>query len=329
MWGMDMFVGGNNKNLKKLISMAYTIIENKPTAVNFPTTLVNVKGAKTKLSLGKTQIINLNNAINSGNLTETGMQEALAEKKYYEREVLQARGEVLWAFNKMGEIDSTVNSTDSIIAFLTTENDAVSKKLLVATYYLAGKYNDANNVLSELSNDGSAEMTNFIAYYTLLINANQVNRNIFQLTAGEWTNMEQIAATNTSTAESAKGILTLVKGNYYFNEIEKDVNGLGKNSPILSTPENKSEVTSKNNLFVVFPNPADGQLFINYHVNDIVTNSTITVTNILGKTILVKTVNKVKGLIDLDTKNWANGTYFLQLTNGNKVINTSTVIITH
>lgn len=137
-----------------------------------------------------------------------------------------------------------------------------------------------------------------------------------------------IAATN-SSAESAKGILTLVKGNYYFNEIEKDVNGLGKNSPILTTPENKSEVTSKNNLFVVFPNSADGQLFINYHVNDIVTNSTITVTNVLGKTILVKTIYKVKGLIDLDTKDWANGTYFLQLTNGNKVINTSTVIITH
>lgn len=110
---------------------------------------------------------------------------------------------------------------------------------------------------------------------------------------------------------------------------EKNATSLGKNSPLLSTSEIKSEVTPKNNLFVVYPNPADGKLTINYHVNDIVTNSTITVTNVLGKTIFVKTIYKVKGLIDLDTKDWANGTYFLQLTNGNKVINTSTVIITH
>lgn len=284
--------------------------------------------AKTKLSLGKTQIINLNNAINSGNLTETGMQEALAEKKYFEREVLQARGEVLWAFNKMGEIDSTVNSTDSIIAFLTTENDAVSKKLLVATYYLAGKYNDANNVLSELSNDGSAEMTNFIAYYTLLINANQVNRNIFQLTAGEWTNMEQIAASNSSAAESAKGILTLVKGNYYDVYIERAIStgGLGKTGKITATaPENTKQNT--NNALTVYPNPAQNSIFIRLNNINTTEENVISLIDVTGKIVLTKKTNN-NGTIEIDTQNLSNGVYFVQLANATLNI-VSKIVITH
>jgi hypothetical protein len=83
----------------------------------------------------------------------------------------------------------------------------------------------------------------------------------------------------------------------------KNANGLGKNSPTLSTNEKSNELSNKNNFFVVYPNPADGKLFVNYNINNTVTNCTITVTNVLGKTILTKTIDKAKGLLELDTKN--------------------------
>lgn len=147
----------------------------------------------------------------------------------------------------------------------------------------------------------------------------------------EWATMEQIAASNSSIAESAKGLLTLVKGNYYFNKIEKStpINPLGKTASTKSTAENSQELTVKNNLFAAYPNPTDGKLYINYHLNNTLNNATISVTDALGKTVLSKSLTKVKGIIELDTKEWANGTYFLQLINYNKTINTNTIIVTH
>ncbi len=290
--------------------------------------VIDPEGAKTKLSLGKTQIINLNNAINSGNLTDVGMQEALAEKSYYEREVLQARGEVLWAYNKMGEIDSTVNSTDSIIAFLTAQNDAASKRLLVATYYLAGQYVAAQNTLDELSTDGSAEMTNFIAYYTLLINANQANRNIYQLTSEEWTSMEQIAASNSSAAESAKGILTLVKGNYYDVYIERatSTGGLGKAGKITATAPEKA-IQNTYSALTVYPNPAQNSIFVKCNINTINENTTVSLLDITGKVILTKKVNLTNEVLEIETQPLRDGFYFIQL--NNTTIETKKIVITH
>lgn len=287
--------------------------------------------AKEKYFSNKTEVATLNDAINSGNLTTTGMQQALSDKAYYERGQEQARGEILWDYNMWEKIDTTINATDSIIAFLINESDLASKKLLVGTYYGTNKYSEALTVLNSIPNDGNEETNQFKSYYTLLINANNNNRNIFQLTEAEWTTITQIANSNTSSAESAKGLLILVKGNYFNNVIEKNTtaNPLGKKSPTLSSIENSNELNNKNNLFVVYPNPADGKLFVNYNINNTVTKCTIAVTNVLGKTILTKTIDKAKGLLELDTKNWANGSYFIQLTNGNKVINTSTIIITH
>lgn len=290
--------------------------------------VINPDDAKTKLSLGKTQIINLNNAINSGNLTDVGMQEALADKSYYEREVLQARGEVLWAYNKMGEIDSTVNSTDSIIAFLTAQNDAASKRLLVATYYLAGQYEAAKNTLSELSTDGSDEMDNFIAYYTLLTNANIDGRNIFMLTADEWATMEQIAASNSSAAESAKGILTLVKGNYYDVYIERatSTGGLGKTGKITATaPENAKQNT--NNVLMVYPNPANNSIFVRLSNINTTEENVISLIDVIGKIVLTKKTNN-NGTIEIDTQNLSNGVYFVHLTNV-ELNMVSKIVITH
>lgn len=290
--------------------------------------VINPDDAKTKLSLGKTQIINLNNAINSGNLTDVGMQQALAEKSHYEREVLQARGEVLWAYNKLGEIDSTVNSTDSIIAFLVAENDAASKRLLVATYYLAGQYEAAKNTLSELSTDGSDEMDNFIAYYTLLTNANIDGRNIFMLTADEWATMEQIAASNSSAAESAKGILTLVKGNYYDVYIERAANtgGIGKAGKITATaPENAKQNT--NNALTVYPNPAQNSIFVKCNLNSITENTTVSLLDITGKIILTKKVNLTNEVLEIETQTLKDGFYFVQL--NNITLETKKIIITH
>ncbi|MFZ4798599.1 MAG: T9SS type A sorting domain-containing protein [Bacteroidia bacterium] len=291
--------------------------------------IANPNNGKSKYNESKTQITSLTNAINSGNLTSTGLQEAITEREYYYTELAQGRGEVLWAYNTWEGMDSTVNANDSIIAFLVGESDLASKKLLVATYYNAGKLSDANNLLGEIESDGSDELANFIAYYNLLITANLDSRNIFQLTDEEWITLETIAATRSSAAESAKGIFTLVKDYSFDAYIEKGINGeesalMAKNTSVAS-----NVIAKQTNQLNVYPNPANNLINIGYIIEELTENTTITLLDITGKQVVYQLINKKNGTIQLDALSLNSGFYFVRLSNGKTINTTSKIIITH
>ncbi|MFZ4800073.1 MAG: T9SS type A sorting domain-containing protein [Bacteroidia bacterium] len=137
-----------------------------------------------------------------------------------------------------------------------------------------------------------------------------------------------IAASNSSAAESAKGILTLVKGYYYDVYIERaaSTGGLGKTGKITATaPENAKQNT--NNTLTVYPNPANNNIFIK--LNNITTTqeNTISLTDVTGKIVIIKKTNN-NGVIEIDTQNLSNGVYFVQLTNTALNI-VSKIVITH
>jgi hypothetical protein len=261
------------------------------------------------------------------NLTDVGYQDALDQKDYYEREMKISRGEVLWAYTTWEQLDSTVNATDNIIEFLIDETDMDSRKLLVATYYSAGNYEQANAVLTQIINDQTDETTQFIEFYTLILNAAIGNRNIYQFEASEWNILETIAATNTAAAESAKGILILVKERNFDIYIERDTNNieLGKMAKATNVENTKVEQNNVNNL-LVYPNPTTNSVFVKYQSTLLGAETTVSIIDITGKLLLNKKVTNTNGTIEIDTQNYSNGFYFVTL-NGSTTITKKIVII--
>lgn len=137
-----------------------------------------------------------------------------------------------------------------------------------------------------------------------------------------------IAATNSSAAESAKGILGLVKNNYYDVYIERAINTgeLGKTGKTTAiAPENAKQNT--NNHLTVYPNPANNSIFVRLNNINTVEENTISLIDVTGKILLTKKTNNT-GVIEIDTQNLSNGVYFVQLTN--VALNmVSKIVITH
>lgn len=288
-------------------------------------TVPNPNEIVAKYQTTKEAITNLDILINSGNLTETGMQEALAEKSYFQKELQINRGEILWAYNTWEGKDTTINALDSIIAFLVNETDTASKKLLVAAYYSKGNYTSANEILGTITPIGN-ETTQFKNLYSLLINANVNNRNIYQLTEAEWVTLDSIANTQTSAAESAKGILILVRGNNYDIKIERNTNtSLGKTAKTnIENIEN-----TKNTFLNVYPNPSNSIVNISYTINELTENTTICLLDITGKQLFTQTINEKNGVIQLDALKLNSGFYFVRLSNGKTLNIVTKIVITH
>ncbi|MFZ4800210.1 MAG: T9SS type A sorting domain-containing protein [Bacteroidia bacterium] len=137
-----------------------------------------------------------------------------------------------------------------------------------------------------------------------------------------------IAASNSSAAESAKGILTLVKGNYYDVYIERatSTGGLGKTGKITATAPEK-EKQNTNSALTVYPNPAQNSIFIGLNNLNTTEENVISLIDVTGKIVLTKKTNN-NGTIEIDTQNLSNGVYFVQLANATLNI-VSKIVITH
>jgi hypothetical protein len=349
-----------------LVATKTYVVEPNASAINIPTKLINVKvdfcsgflvspkepctvtpslsctktvpnpnDAKVKYTANKTDFNKIVDFINtnSANLTTVGLQDALDQKDYYDREMKISRGEMLWTYTTWEQLDSTVNATDSIIEFLINETDLDSRKLLVATYYSAGNYTNAIEVLNLIVNDGrdqANETTQFIQFYTLILNAAIDSRNIYQFGALEYHILETIAASNTAAAESAKGILILVKERNFDIYIERDTNNieLGKMAKATNM-ENINKVEQNNVVLNVYPNPSNSIVNISYTINELTENTTISLLDITGKQLFIQSINDKNGVILIDTFKLNSGFYFVHLSNGKTLNTTSKIIITH
>lgn len=188
--------------------------------------------------------------------------------------------------------------------------------------------------LSNINTDGNEELVNFINYYNLLINVNLNNRNIFRLDSNELIILNQIAATNSSAAQSAKGILTFVYGNYYDDaNIERIIDSENFGNTTKVTPVEISKVASveTQNVLITYPNPANNTITIKYTIVNKGHNNSISINDITGKTVFFRKVLQVQAnsTIDFDTKEWANGTYVVILTNSKYGSVTSKIVIAH
>ncbi len=93
----------------------------------------------------------------------------------------------------------------------------------------------------------------------------------------------------------------------------------------------KSFVINKNgiiktNFITCYPNPASTEFTLQYQVLDL-KNSAITVTNVLGKTILSVQPKKNTNSLNINTSNWSKGVYFVNLLHHNKNVKTVKIIL--
>ncbi|MES2560202.1 MAG: S8 family serine peptidase [Bacteroidota bacterium] len=252
------------------------------------------------------------------------------EKESLYRDLVNLQNDIIWAANNLRfeqtDDQNAIDYNEELITFLSAENDLMSKKQLVSTCYLSGRYDDALEYLQYITPSGGEdiEVASFIEYYNLLISVSLDSRNIYSMTENEWSHVEAISLLETTAGEAAKGILTLVKGRYFEPYIEREVSIQGKRSttsaPSISDPQQVTKL-------ILFPNPSTGFFTINYKTNAIISNSSIRVLDVTGKLIVEKVVKGAQGTHSFDNFDWENGLYFVQLIVADKVLSTEKIAI--
>ena len=255
-----------------------------------------------------------------------GSEVALAQSdlKYYSIEATKAKNNLLWAYNVLAVLDSTVNYTDSIITFLLNETDVHSRKQLISTYYAIGDYSTASQYLTALPQTNQ-ELILFKNYYDDIAGD---ERNIYQLNSEEIVVLQSIAATQTSAALAAQGILTLVNGEVFEQVIER----IDEEQLLTSSKSNlaQSDKWIEKNMRV-YPNPANQSVVVGFELTpeEKSDETSIQLLDVTGKQIFTKKANGTKGLVEITTAGYGNGIYFIQLQRGGYIVATQKLIINH
>lgn len=91
----------------------------------------------------------------------------------------------------------------------------------------------------------------------------------------------------------------------------------------INTPQASSTISSPG------PNPADKFTTFNYELNGMPKDHTISIFNMLGNKVQVTPLHAKKGMIIIPTAELTSGVYFYTLTEGDKIISTNKLIVSH
>jgi hypothetical protein len=258
------------------------------------------------------------------------LDDAYSRFNYLYSEMVNAKNDAILTANILSSTDTINNWTDSIITFLQAESsiDVETKKQLIGTCYAANRYDECRYYLSTLSNDNSTEITDFINYYQLLLNAIDEGRNEYTLSENEWNTLTELAAHNSAAAESAKGLLSLVQGKVFDLYIERlnEPETLEKRS---TTVVQETFNDTKSAKLKIYPNPSNSLVNVNYVLTQFKRNVLIRVIDITGKEIYQQQSNALQSTTNIATENWSNGMYFVQILGDGEVMGTQKLLIQH
>ena len=104
---------------------------------------------------------------------------------------------------------------------------------------------------------------------------------------------------------------------------------VAKYSTSLCSPLGVGEVLfpKKESPLVVAPNPAKNQTTIFYNYVDGKSNKSITVLDVLGRTLYCFTPKENKGNFALNTNGYAKGTYFILMKENGKVVESVKLVV--
>jgi hypothetical protein len=143
--------------------------------------------------------------------------------------------------------------TTRAVSLLSSRNQQEDKRILTATYASIGNYTQALQYLQQVTG-ATTEVQDFIAYYTVLINAGLGGRDAYQLTAAEFAQLAPLMTHQSSVAENVKILDHVLNGVYHPLEAEAGTGGRGG-----ERSEASEEVPAKEGLRVQ-PNPFESEV---------------------------------------------------------------------
>jgi len=187
---------------------------------------------------------------------------------------------------------------------------------IISTYLQQANFADAHSLadmlpqLYDLQGDDLTEHNYYVEILDLHDSLNKQNRYIFQLDSTEIANLVIIADSSKGVSGAqAKGILESCYG-YHFTYCPILEGNAGYKNNVINM---KSLVGALGLDITVKPNPAQEWAAFDYTLPKGESEATITITDIVGKTIVVFIVNGQQGQKIWDTRNIDNGIYIYTL----------------
>ena len=230
--------------------------------------------------------------------------------------------------------DTTViNSSDSIIALLNTQNYVSAKQQLAFEYFSKGNFQLAQNTLDaipndyELDSDALSENTQLNAYLTIIVQLAQSGKNIYQLTSAQKAGVYNIYQSSNGRAGAwAMNILCTAdtlsyKENYILPTIGTKTGTVKRMRP-------NNDVFEKNQLRV-YPNPANDYIIVEYELAGDIDNATIKIIDNNGfiRQTIMSENNHEYAVIN--TQSLESGTYICHVSANNKLIGVAKFVILH
>jgi len=215
---------------------------------------------------------------------------------------LPYRNDLLGAYVRMSPYavaDSlALPGTTRAISLLAGRNQQEDKRILAATYASLGNYNTAQQYLQQVTGS-STETQDFIAYYTVLINAGLAGRDAYHLTAAEFAQLSPLMVHNSTVAEQVKVLDHILNGVYHPLEAEGSTGG----RPGERSEENKTAIVETE--LTVFPNPFSNE--VRFVAPAGASVKALVITDISGKIVFERKYTTGESLVVWQAVNIAKG----------------------
>ncbi|MFN8115051.1 MAG: T9SS type A sorting domain-containing protein [Bacteroidia bacterium] len=210
--------------------------------------------------------------------------------------------------------------------------DVSSKMLLTQDYAAKSETDSVRVILTGLQNDttiNATEKQNFVSYMSTIADILDNNQTITTASSTDVNTIQNVAASNTKAGGHANVALKerkLMHHNYFIAEIP-----LANNMRLANnTYEDENKILLSNNgAFKIYPNPNTGNFKILFEENNQSEETIfVTISNLLGQVVYTKTYNSdTHTEIDINTENIVKGVYIITLSQSNKNIGQSKLVI--
>ena len=256
----------------------------------------------------------------------------ISAKEQMELDISTYKRERNLAINKAVQLlaSDTIDRTADMIDFLSDTDDIQYEYRLAAAYETLGSIGKAEAVLTGIANMTLTE--NEIQAHSDYMNFRQLtqaweaeNKNLLALTEGDIEILQTYTERANTTAGEANALLRLngidsYKEPVYFpDEVEPELR------LIQYTEEEEEEVTEDR--LLLYPNPANEYLIVEYAIKGTAEASKLTITSINGQVVYQENIDYPQDEIVVITNKLLSGQYFCILSNAKEIIKTEKFIL--
>jgi len=224
-------------------------------------------------------------------------------------------------------------ATDSLIAFVSRQNDLSDKFELATIYFNLGQYSNMESVFTDIANMNlndiqNADYTNFVSIMNIAKTAKQAGLLEDFLSETEVANLETIL--NAKRANVSSLALAILKQNNVDYEFEEEVLDMVQSSARRAPVSNTESMKETTNDYRIYPNPCKDYITLAYSPSGD-GESVYTISNADGKEVIQSVLSntgfndKIEVLIDL--RELSPGVYYFNLINNGKSLNPQKLVI--